>query len=607
VTVQAIESKIADLHLSGRKISADISGAIVGQVPVKRTISGASSIVVPLEDPHLKLTRKPFAQQATGLTVDGLAFRMVGVKHAGGTTTLTFEDAAVAALRRRKGPKKASRDKVTRAQFIGRLAKEAGVPFISPEKSKVQPIEDRKPKAKRKAEKNERREHGFDAGANVKVKGVRANQSQLRIAEEILDEGVRLGASFRVLSMAIACATQESNMVNLTSGDAAHPDSAGPFGQWLVPYPKARESVTQCARYFYLGIPGHTGIIQVVKENPDMNFSLAIQAVQQSAFPDAYQQWKEEANNTVREYLGGQGTTSYSVEVEKPYSFEVKKDENYWEAIQRLAKEVNWRAFVTAGKLYYFTDQRLLASRPRMRITSDHANEGTVNYPPGIDSVDYEVHMGKKVQSATVKGRAKTWAAPPGSAVILEDDFGAAAGRWLVAEITTSLSNPDVSIKLKRPSKPLPEPAPETSTKTVDVPGGGSARGTGIDGVTIRSTAAGAPHWGGSYDVFRQFINPFMTNRGLPQPSSTKRPYNTGSGTSDHYVGSPLAYAADYPTGSGEDDARALAKAMGAVYSPGSWNQCTITVDGHRFACQILWAAPDGTHYDHVHVGLHRL
>lgn len=478
MSVQAVESKIADLHLQGKKISADISNAITGQVPVKRTVSGASTIVIALEDPHAKLLRKPFAKQATTLTVDGLAFRMVGVKRKGSGTTLTFEDAAVSRLRKKKGPKKASRDKLTRAQFIAQLAAEAGVPFISPEKRIVQPIEQRKSSAKRTTEKNENREHGFDRDANIKVKGVKANSSQLRIAEEILDEGVRLGASFRVLSMAIACATQESNLVDLGSGDAAHPDSKGPFGQWLVPYPKAGESVTQAARYFYLGIPGHTGIISYVKEHPDENFSLSIQAVQQSAFPYAYQQWKEEANDTVREYLGGEGTTSYSVEVEKPYSFEVGKDENYWEAIQRLAKEVHWRAFVSAGKLYYFTDQRLLASRPRMRVSSDHASVGTENFPPGIDSVDFEVHDGKKVQSATVRGRAGTWAAPPGSAVVLADDFGAAAGRWLVAEISTALSNPDVSIKLTRPRKPLPEPAPSTATRTVTVRGGaGSSAG----------------------------------------------------------------------------------------------------------------------------------
>lgn len=601
-------SQVEDLRLHGKKITADISGAVTGKVPLKRTIAGASSMVVTLADPNMKLLRKPFAKQATTMVVDGLNFRMVGVKHSAGTTTLTFEDAAVSRLRARKGPKKASRDKLTRAQFITRLCREAGVQCVSPERGIVQPIKSRG-KAKRTVEKNEQREHGFDRGAVIKVKGVRANASQRRVAEEILDECVRQKANFRVMSMAIACATQESNMVNLTSGDYAHPDSKGPFGQWLVPYPKAGESVAQCARYFLLGIPGKTGMIKYQRDNPKANFSLSINAVQASAHPTLYQQWKEEANNTVREYLGGEGTgsTTVTTEVDKPYAFEVKKGENYWQAIQRLAKEVNWRAFVTAGKLYYFTDQRLLRSRPRMRVSSDYLGLGTQNYPPGIDSVSFEIHAGKRVQSASISGRAARWAAPPGSAVIFADDFGAASGRWLVSSITTNLGDRDASIKLTRLRRPLPEPAPETTTRSVTVPGRrrGSSGGSGIDSVNIVNTSPGSPHWGGSYAVFKQFINPFMQRQGL-STGSTKRSYNTGSSVSDHYVGSTLAYAVDYPTGSGESAARALAKALGASYSPGQWNSSTITVDGHRFSCQILWAAPDGTHYDHVHVGLRR-
>lgn len=471
MSIQAIESKIADLTIKGKRVDADISGAITGDVPVKRTISGASSIVMTLLDPNLKLLSRPMVKQRTRLTVDGLDFVRTGVKHKSGTTILTFEDAAVARLRQFKGPVKASRDAVTRAQFIGRLARAAEVPFVSPERRIEQPIEKRKPAAKKKAEKDERREYGFDGGATIKVKGVKATASQRRVAEEILDEGVRLNATFRVLSMAIACATQESNMADLTSGDSAHPDSAGPFGQWLTPYPKAGESVTQAARYFYKGIPGHTGIIDYVKEHPDANFSLSIQAVQQSAYPTAYQQWKEEANDTVREYLGGTESTTYSVEVEKPYSFEVGKEETYWEAIQRLAKEVNWRAFVTAGKLYYFTDKRLLASRPRMRVSSDFKNTGAKNFPPGIDDVRFEINSGKAVETATIVGRANVWAAPPGSAVILADDFGPATGRWLVSTIASSLSKPDVTITLKRPAAPLPEPAPDTATRSMTIAG----------------------------------------------------------------------------------------------------------------------------------------
>lgn len=479
MTVQAINSKIADLRIHGKRIGADISEAIVGDVRVKRTLSVAPSISLSCSDPNMKLLSRPFGKQRTYLTIDDLDFVTVQVKHKNGDTSLTFEDAAVARLRRFEGPKKAFRDKITRAQFIGQLAREADVPFVSPERRIEQPIEKHRSKAKRKAEKNENREYGFDKDAAIRVKGVRADRAQVEVAETILDVGVQLGASFRVLVMAIACATQESNMVDLETGDYAAPNSKGPFGMNLLYYPKAGDLEEAC-RYMYLGISDHEGLIATEKANPGMSFTEVIATVQRprSDLRGLYQQWKGEAGDTVREYLGGESTTTYEQEVEKPYSFEVKKNETYWEAIQRLAKEVNWRAFVSAGKLFYFTDQRLLRSRPRMRVSADYANEGTKNFPPGIDDVEFDIHMGKKVQSAVIKGRAAVWAAPPGSAVIFAKDFGPASGRWLVSDIETSLSKPDVTIKLKRPSKPLPEPAPETVTRSVTVegsPAGGSA------------------------------------------------------------------------------------------------------------------------------------
>ena len=62
--------------------------------------------------------------------------------------------------------------------------------------------------------------------------------------------------------------------------------------------------------------------------------------------------------------------------------------------------------------------------------------------------------------------------------------------------------------------------------------------------------------------------------------------------------------ARDFPTVSGEDDARALARAMGnRSWVPNSFNSFNITVGGHGFRVQILWGSRIG-HGDHVHVGI---
>lgn len=113
--------------------------------------------------------------------------------------------------------------------------------------------------------------------------------------------------------------------------------------------------------------------------------------------------------------------------------------------------------------------------------------------------------------------------------------------------------------------------------------------------------------WGGSKSVFDQFVTPFLRKRGL-EPGSQKRSADTvaGPGMSDHYVGSGSAYAIDYPTFQGADDAAALARAMGIKgWHPNSYDSHVVSIDGHRFRVQILWGAGID-HGDHVHVGIRR-
>jgi hypothetical protein len=118
----------------------------------------------------------------------------------------------------------------------------------------------------------------------------------------------------------------------------------------------------------------------------------------------------------------------------------------------------------------------------------------------------------------------------------------------------------------------------------------------------------GDPNWGGSNNVMQQFIERFMTKRGLPIGSGKRTPAENdavgGSATSDHLTTRTTTAARDFPTFTGEEHARALAAAMGCeTWQPNSFDHFTFTAGGREWSAQILWGK-DIDHADHVHVGI---
>ncbi|HSK15009.1 MAG TPA: hypothetical protein VK915_02470 [Gaiellaceae bacterium] len=116
------------------------------------------------------------------------------------------------------------------------------------------------------------------------------------------------------------------------------------------------------------------------------------------------------------------------------------------------------------------------------------------------------------------------------------------------------------------------------------------------------------PHWGGSGDVMADFVEPFLVKRGLPLGSGKRTPAENarigGSPTSDHLTTHSTTAARDFPTFQGEDDAGALAKAMGCeTWQPNSFDSFTFSAGGQTFRAQVLWGSSI-KHGDHVHVGI---
>lgn len=153
-------------------------------------------------------------------------------------------------------------------------------------------------------------------GAAGKYGNISLNSEQLSNAARIIAVGKSLGASTRDNIIAIMTAMQESNLRNLDYGDR---DSVGLFQQRNAWGSLAdRMNVEKSARMFFLGgKAGQRGLFDFKNRN-EMSLAQAAQAVQVSAFPDAYARWQAMAQQVVsntgwrKPVIGGTITQEWS-------------------------------------------------------------------------------------------------------------------------------------------------------------------------------------------------------------------------------------------------------------------------------------------------------
>jgi len=449
---------IDKLELDGKRYTLVVGDAIE-DATIEQNIEGASTLTLVLRDSSRELLRSGLFDPMNGAItakVDAFEFTLVQANKSGDELSLTFEDKQVNDLRRVVKPKKADRRKVTRAQFAFSIVSEVKprMGFYSPDMKVVQPI-GKAADRKSKTQKGKGRDYGFAPKAGVKVKHTKATREQLRNIERVLDAGVSRGVHDRVLLAAVATITQESTAVNLKGGDA---DSTGLFQQRKSQGWPATRDIEKDATAFY------DAAAKKFKADPSVSVGNLCQNVQRSATPQAYKRWVSEASHTLKLYKGG-GGNGQAGKASKRYEFTRglpggEKGENSWDCLKRLADEVQWRCFAVGGAIYFVSEERLFASKPRMTV-----NE----YDEEVLGLDFDIDSGKKVHEATLTIRANRWVAAPGTVIAL-DDAGPATGRWLVATSSRSLFSNTTEVTLRKPNLGRdvgvePEASDDTSTK----------------------------------------------------------------------------------------------------------------------------------------------
>lgn len=112
------DTTIGHLRLDGKRLHVRVEEAVIS-AELERTIEGASTLTIVLHDRARALVDSDLFNSRVVVEIDNLRFALVRVEKTNDDDfTLTFEDDAVNRLRGLRGPKRAFRDKVTRAEFV---------------------------------------------------------------------------------------------------------------------------------------------------------------------------------------------------------------------------------------------------------------------------------------------------------------------------------------------------------------------------------------------------------------------------------------------------------------------------------------------------------
>lgn len=587
------------LDVMGRAHDLDIAESIIAG-EVTRTILGASQVTVTTHDKDRKILKSGMLQDEDGelravdVSLDGMDFRIVAINKQTDDLILTFEDVDVARLRAKKGPRKASsRAKVTRAQYVLvliRSVKVRRIPVVINELRKKQPIaapsesQTRRLKKARErdAERDATRGSGFDSG--VKIAGV--TKGMLENMAVFLEESELLDASEKVQLVGLVAGFGESGW-SKSAKDGVTGTHVGVFQSNQIPANDLRGQ----SHYFLVGGRSFRegGAIEAARIHPDWTIGrLAAHVEISDGSAQHYDKYRSIARKVLDAWSGGSGSaTAGRAESTyfKRYEFKVGKKENYWDAIQRLAKQVEWRAFMSGGTFYFISETDLFKSRGRYRFSEK---------TDGIINIDFSQDVRKKIDKATVTARINRWDVPPGTVVII-DDLGTGSGRWLVETIRRNLFSAEATIDLKKPTLERKEPRSEIATR--------SAKGSS------HRAPEGSPK-----NIIDTIVLPIALENGINRTVAENDAANarhgpTDRGTVSWHQGPPtLQWAADMsngksPTHEMDRLAASLAREFGIKWSGSG----LVNHSDDDYNYQLIYRTKEGgNHFNHVHFGVQK-
>jgi hypothetical protein len=586
----------------------DVTRTLVG-AQLTRTMDGAATLSLTLLDPGGDLLRSGRLHKAVDFHYLGTWWRLVKVTKSANEITLTFEDRDVAHLRSHAKPRKTSRDSVTRAQFIQSLVAEVKTPkitFVCPEAKERQSIhkaqDDNKVKRSAAAKRSEAG-HGIAKDADVTVKSVKATSIQRRNMERVIGTADTLGAGTTPATALVMAVIQETKCMNLTGGDSSSVGILQLLNIWYggsTSTHGGRRDIEKCCRDFLkVGFFGFGGAMAFARDHPkESPGSVAAHTQGNAGGAKDYDPWEREAKAWLKAYgyKGAEdfdvGTTTVTRSFAKRYEFrrgEPGQPEDSWEAIQRLAEEVNWRAFMDKGRLYYMSEDRMIRAKPAMTISQD---------APGVDWIDFDMDMGKPASAVTVMCRAAMWEARIGAVVAIED-MGLLDGRWLVAEIDHDLFDPSAVITLKSRSHKLPEPAHEVGESSVTTGGSAPTIDKGSPRAIIERVVLPLAR--------KHHMASGITSAGVAAANARHGPTVSG-GTSDHQGPPSVAWAADMSNGSAPTPQMdALAKDLAEAFDiPWTGSGLVSKVKG-LYRYQLIYRTYEGgNHFNHCHFGVRK-
>jgi cell wall-associated NlpC family hydrolase len=530
--------------VKGKVNEEQLAGA-VDEIELESQIEGSSFIKVHLIDPYWTLATSDFLARTPDGMLDkiecefpehsGWWWRLVAVEISNSVTqpnvVLVFEDRIVAWLREAIGEKVAPPGTTTRAQFAKTLLDEVGLkdrskkilPVI-PSLNVLQPVESKNatgaqevvesegnvnvegiptPKAKANAHAKANKTPGVGAGAAITIKGVAPTSAQQALINEVLAIANEHGAGQVPVEALIEACIDENDFTNNPGGGEGStgllqliPSTAASLG--IDPL-----NVKQCVTAFLTkGFSGNGGAIAYAKAHPNAPAYEVAQAVQASGAGEAskgaanYGQFAAEAKAIISAgggVTGGTGNTSGESDIGQLQRGTTQNpDENSFECIERLAKQVRWFAFTDGQRFFYmdgFDFERQKPSAyldiPANQLTNGHTGKkesGVVldGLLSNMDNTEYSYQASHKKRG---KAARKSTIAKPQSPseihlpltcepleyragdVFVIQNSGPLNGRWVVTDaVRKYIEDPFTTFTLEPPQAPYPEP--QASSKT---------------------------------------------------------------------------------------------------------------------------------------------